>query len=179
MQVDLKGLPPIIVNHMQRKQIMAVHYIREILTPDSSSPSITSRQKKGVKKKGDSESIESLPQELDNQSERESGGIRVGPSGNGTRNIAAPFEDPVSVYAFIRSSGEMSRQESLPWDMAHRWNGDKHSHAHLEAIEVGAETERVRSYSEGETASPHSIPVVKSTLLQQIAEDSEDKGQVT
>ena len=124
------------------------------------------------------DSTESLQQGMG-----ESDSIWVGPSENGTHNRGVPFEDPVSVYTFTHTrEGEMRRQESLPWDLAHNWKGgDRHNHAHSEAMEPSTCTERVRSYSEGETASLHSIPVVQPTLLQKLVEDSSEfaKGQVT
>ena len=175
--MDLKALPPIIINQSQRKQVMAIRYIRDILTPSiSPSPSPRHhRQPKKKKKRRGRGSTESLPH-LQNWDE---GTTPVGPSGNGMHNSTAPFEDPVSVYAFTRSNRDIKRMESVPWDMHHRWEGDKHSHAHLEAIEASTNTERSRSYSEGESAGPHSIPVMQSMLMQQIAEDLEDKGRVT
>lgn len=182
LQLDPKALPPIITNQVMRKQVMAVRYVKEILTPSLSPfPSPRSgRRKKKNKKQG---STASLPHihivDEGTDPTGQSGETPSGPSGNGTADSIARFEDPVSVYAFIHSSKEIRRMESVPWDMYHHWEGDDHSHTHLEAVQASPRVERSRSYSEGESAGFHSAPVLQPTLMQQIVEDSEGKGQVT
>lgn len=173
LQLDPKALPPIITNQVMRKQVMAVRYVKEILTPSLSpfpSPRSGRRRKKN-KKQG---STASLPHihivDEGTDPTGQSGEIPGDPSGNRTADTTARFEDPVSVYAFIHSSKEMRRMESVPWDMYHHWEGAEHSHTHVE---------RSRSYSEGESVGIRSAPVLQPTLMQQIVEDSEGKGQVT
>ena len=164
---------------------MAVRFIHDILTPPSpSSPSPSplhhhheqhtsqpSRHRRGVGDNGSHKETFPRGQGVEGGNESE---VWSGRSGNGTDNSRVPFEDPVSVYAFTRSNLDMKRMESVPWDVDHRWNGDGHNHTHLEAREVSANTERLRSYSEGESASPHSIPVAQPPL--QTVEDVEDIG---
>ena len=167
---------------------MAISCIRDLLAPSlppSPSPQSTRRLKKSKKRgKGSTSSlppIQFLDSNAENSGEGEAAPYEAS-SGNGTTDTTARFEDPVSVYAFIHSSSsrDMMRMESVPWDMHHHWDGDEeHSHTHCEAMEPSPRTERLRSYSEGESASLHSVPVVQPTLMHQILEDSEDKHQVT
>ena len=90
---------------------------------------------------------------------------RGGQFEDGTQQSGVRFEDPISIYAFTEGASERriqyGRMESVPWDIHHRWDGDRHNHTHLKALEVSSKNERTRSYSEGDSASLHSISVVK------------------
>lgn len=113
---------------------------------------------------------------LSPEEERENVATLDGETGGAVKSTSgAHFEDPVSVYAFTRSDVDLKRMESVPWDMDHQWNGDEHSHTHLEVRAVRKPGSRLRSRSEGEPASLHSIPLSQQVLME--GDESEDKGQ--
>jgi hypothetical protein len=178
--VNVVGVPPIIINRVVERQVLAVHYIRNILTPPlppSPSPAHSRRARRRGRGRVEKGSADSFPSHGSAWADEAEG--QDGPLGNGILDRSVPFEDAVSVSAFMRTNKDLKRLESVPWDMYHCWDGDKHSHTHLEAVEATTQAERSRSYSEGESAGLHSIPVLQPTLIQRIAEELEDKGQVT
>lgn len=171
---------------------MAVRSIRNILTPSFSpfpSPSRkNSRQLR--KKKMMRQSTESLPHipdlDVSPESDTSPNDGRLtpeGPTDNWAGKRDVPFEDPVSVYAFIKSNRDMSRMDSVPWEIDHHWEGDRHSsHTHSEVTVPSPASERSRSYSEGDAIGSHSNPIVPAPpmTLQQIVEETlEYKRQVT
>lgn len=175
LQVDPVGVPPIVVHIILQNQVMAVHFIRDILTPPS--PAHTSRPSKSrrtvrlpwQRKRVAATALQQSEDEPSTEQwERESAGDAV--------SSGMHFEDPVSVYAFTQTTTQLRRMESVPWDVHHHWSGDQHSHTHMEAREMNVETgTRVRSHSEGDPASLHSISLLQQN--QQVLDKPEDKGQ--
>lgn len=163
------------INLILQRQVMAVGFIRDILTPahqpHTSHPSKHSRRPRlpWHRKRAAATLKEDEP-----SMERESAAIASGGFSSTTQ-----FEDPLSVNVFTQGTTQLRKQESVPWDIYHHWNGDAHSHAHLEAREVNVDTgNRERAYSEGEPASPHSISVLQQhRQVVRECDEPEDKGQ--
>ena len=181
VQLDPQDVPPFITNKLVQRQVMAICNIRDILTPPTPTPSPLSHCHGNTQPRQGLVSGKTRNRRgREEDGEDQNGIIRDGQLGNGADVSGAHFEDPVSLYAFTRSNMDTKRMESVPWDVDHHWNGDMHSHTHLEAREVSASTGRARSYSEGESASLGSIPVSQDTqhMLATI-DEMRDKGQLT
>lgn len=137
------GLPPIIVNRTLRRQVMAVKYIRNILTPPPPPPLPHPHKKhSSLRKVGDRAQNGEV---IDDHGREDALGLS---------HSGVHYEDPVAVHTFTRGQRVVKRIDSVPWDMNHHWNGDDHGHAHQEVGQVNTSAEgsgRGRSHSDGRT----------------------------